>query len=118
MGFAKGSTHPTGLNQQLLAARANFAQGRKASVGKEERPTNSSSAIGTEGLRRRGSDAVVANLFLAGGLSVDASCLPVYVPWKIFNPHNTTTMADTSVAAVNTLSKEATLILLSASQPH
>jgi hypothetical protein len=27
-------------------------------------------------------------------------------------------MADTSVAAVNTLSKEATLILLSASQPH
>jgi hypothetical protein len=33
-------------------------------------------------------------------------------------PHSTTTMADTSVAAVNTLSKEATLILLSASQPH
>jgi hypothetical protein len=67
--------------------------------------------MGTEGLRRRGSDAVVANLFLPGGLLVDASCLPVYVPWKIFSPHNTTTMADISVAAVNTLSKEATLIL-------
>jgi hypothetical protein len=48
---------------------------------------------------------------------VDASCLPVYAPWKIFNPHSTTTMADISVAAVNTLSKEATLILLSASSP-
>jgi hypothetical protein len=33
-------------------------------------------------------------------------------------PHSTTTMADTSVATANTLSKEATLILLSASQPH
>ena len=69
-------------------------------------------------LRRRGSDAFVANLFLAGGLLFDASFLSVYVPWKIFNPHSTTTMADISVAAVNTLSKEATLILLSASQPH
>jgi hypothetical protein len=69
-------------------------------------------------LRRRGSDAFVANLFLTGGLLFDASFLPVYAPWKIFNPHSTTTMADTSVAAVNTLSKEATLILLSASQPH
>jgi hypothetical protein len=69
-------------------------------------------------LRRRGSDAVVANLFLAGGLLFDASFLPVYMPWKILNPHSTTTMADISVAAVNTLSKEATLILLSASQPH
>jgi hypothetical protein len=33
-------------------------------------------------------------------------------------PHSTTTIADTSVATANTLSKEATLILLSASQPH
>ena len=81
-------------------------------------PANYSSAIETEGFRRRGSDAFVANLFLAGGLLFDASFLPVYVPWKIFNPHSTTTMADISVAAVKTLSKEATLILLSASQPH
>jgi hypothetical protein len=36
--------------------------------------------------------------------------LLTHVPWKIFTPHSTTTMANTSVAAVNT-SKEATLIL-------
>jgi hypothetical protein len=36
--------------------------------------------------------------------------LLTHAPWKIFIPHNTTTMANTSVAAVNT-SKEATLIL-------
>ncbi len=40
-----------------------------------------------------------------------------HVPWKILIPHNTTTMTDTSVAAVNTLSKEATLMTLSASYP-
>jgi hypothetical protein len=39
------------------------------------------------------------------------------MPWKILIPHSTTTMADTSVAAVNTLSKEATLMTLSASHP-
>jgi hypothetical protein len=78
---------------------------------------NASSATGTEGFRRRGSDAFVANLFLDGGLLFDAF-LPVHAPWKILIPHSTTTMADTSVAAVNTLSKEATLILLSASQPR
>jgi hypothetical protein len=39
------------------------------------------------------------------------------MPWKILIPHSTTTMADINVAAVNTLSKEATLILLSASHP-
>jgi hypothetical protein len=39
------------------------------------------------------------------------------MPWKILIPHSTTTMADTSVAAVNTLSKEATLMTLSASYP-
>jgi hypothetical protein len=74
--------------------------------------------MGTEGFRRRGSDAVVANLFLAGGLLLDASFLPVHAPWKILIAHSATTMADTSVAAVNTLSKEATLILLSVSQPR
>jgi len=77
-----------------------------------------SSATGTEGFRRRGSDAIVANLFVARGLLFDASFLPVHAPWKILIPHSTTTMADTSVAAVNTLSKEATLMLLSASQPR
>jgi hypothetical protein len=39
------------------------------------------------------------------------------MPWKILIPHSTTTMADTNVAAVNTLSKEATLMTLSASYP-
>src|SRR5437868_15414568 len=73
---------------------------------------------GTEGLRRRGSDALVASLFLSGGLCSDESFPSDHMPWKILIPHSTTTMADTSVAAVNTLSKEATLILLSASQPH
>ena len=81
-------------------------------------PANSSSAIGTGGLRRRGNDAFVANLFLPEVLLFDASFLPVHAPWRILIPHSTTTMADTSVAAVNTLSKEATLIPLSASQPH
>ena len=75
-------------------------------------------ATGTEGLRRRGSDALVASLFLSGGLCSDESFLPAHMPWKILIPHSTTTMADTSVAAVNTLSKEATLMLLSASQPR
>jgi hypothetical protein len=81
-------------------------------------PANYSSAIETEGFRRRGSDAFVANLFLAGGLLFDVRFLLVHAPWKILIPHSTTTMADTSVAAVNTLSKEATLIPLSASQPR
>jgi hypothetical protein len=75
-------------------------------------------STGTEGLRRRGSDALVASLFLSGGLCSDESFLSAHMPWKILIPHSTTTMADTSVAAVNTLSKEATLMLLSASQPH
>jgi hypothetical protein len=81
-------------------------------------PANSSSAIGTGGLRRRGNDAFVANLFLPEVLLFDASFLPVHAPWRILIPHSTTTMADTSVAAVNRLSKEATLILSSASQPR
>jgi hypothetical protein len=34
----------------------------------------------TEGLRRRGSDAFVANLFLAGGLLFDASFLSDHAP--------------------------------------
>ena len=87
-------------------------------VEKDDHPANYSSAIETEGLRRRGSDAFVANLFFAGGLLFDVRFLLVHAPWKILIPHSTTTMADTSVAAVNTLSKEATLIPLSASQPR
>jgi hypothetical protein len=56
--------------------------------------------------------------FSIEGLLFDASVLPVHVPSKILIPHSTTTMADIRVAAVNTLSMEATLIPLSASQPR
>ena len=54
----------------------------------------------------------------SGGLLFDANFLSVHTLRKILIPHNTTTMADTSVATANTLSKEATLILVSASQPR
>src|SRR5260221_13078461 len=81
-------------------------------------PAVLSYATGTEGLRRRGSDALVASLFLSGGLCSDESFPSAHMPWKILIPHSTTTMADISVAAVITLSKEATLMLLSASHPH
>lgn len=47
---------------------------------------------------------------LSGGLSSTPACL-FHTPWKILIPHSTMTMANTSVAAVSTLSKEATLIL-------
>src|ERR1700732_4836019 len=80
---------------------------------------NYSSAIGIESLRRRGSEVMPSSRTSSvGGRLFDASSLLVHAPRKILIPHSTTTMADTSVAAVNTLSKEATLILLSASQPH
>lgn len=52
------------------------------------------------------------------GLLSRRGLLRVHAPWKTLIPHSTTMMADTSVATANTLSKEATLILLSASQPH
>ena len=42
------------------------------------------------------------------GLLFDASFLSAYTLRKILIPHSTTTMADTSVATANTLSKEAT----------
>lgn len=67
----------------LLAARADPAQGREPNsirVEKAECPANASPAIETEGLRRRGSDGFVANLFLTGGLLFDDSRLPVYAP--------------------------------------
>jgi hypothetical protein len=101
-----------------LRQRKETVASRAPIFGKDERPANSSPAIGTAGFRRRGRDAFVANLFLTGGLLFDASFLPVHAPRKILIPHNTTAMADTSVATANTLSKEATLILLSASQPR
>jgi hypothetical protein len=70
------------LNQILLAApRADLAQGREPNsvrVGKNQRPANSSLAIGTEGFRRRGRLAFVANLFLQEVLLFDASFLPVH----------------------------------------
>jgi hypothetical protein len=71
----------------------------------------------TEGFRRRGSDAFVANLFDRRSL-VRRQLAACHAPWKILIPHSTTTMAVIRVAAVNTLSMEATLIPLSASQPH
>jgi hypothetical protein len=72
----------------------------------------------TRGLRRRGVDAFVASLFLAGGLLFDASFLLVHASQRILIPHNTTIMADTNVAADSTFSMEATLIPVSASQPR
>ena len=82
-------------------------------VERDKPPAKDSSATKKKGLRRRGSDAFdafVANLFLTGGFQFDAST-PAHTPWKILIPHSTMTMASTSVAAVSTLSKEATLIL-------
>src|SRR5580698_3800150 len=76
----------------------------------ENRPANYSPAFGTESLRRRGSNAFVANLFGRRSL-VRRQLLLVHAPQKILIPHSTTTMADTSVAAVSTFSMEATLIL-------
>jgi hypothetical protein len=111
-----------GLATKCFLPRARIAQGREPNsvrIRKGDRPANYSSAIGTESLRRRGSEVMPSSRTSSvGGLLFDASSLLVHAPRKILIPHSTTTMADTSVAAVNTLSKEATLILLSASQPH
>ena len=49
--------------------------------------------------------------------SFDASHCRAHAPWKSLIPHNTTTMADTSVATANRFSKEASLIVPSASSP-
>ena len=118
MRSAAATTGPA----RCFLPRARIAQGREPnSVGirKGDRPANSWSAIGRESLRRRGSEVMPSSRTSSvGGLLFDASSLLVHALRKILIPHSTTTMADTSVAAVNTLSKEATLILLSASQPH
>jgi hypothetical protein len=69
------------LNQMLLTTPADLAQGREPNsvrVGKNDRPADSSSAIGTEGFRRRGRVAFIANLFLPEVLLFDASFLPVH----------------------------------------
>ena len=84
-----------GLETIYLAACADLAAGRQP---------NSIVSTRAEGLRRRE--------------SVPSVHIPSQMPWKILIPHNPTTIADTSGAAVNTLSKEATLMLLSASQPR
>jgi len=69
--------------KKLPLARADLAKAVNQIQYASERasgPVNSVSATGTEGFRRRGSDAFVANLFLAGGLLFDASFLPVHAP--------------------------------------
>jgi hypothetical protein len=76
-----------------------------------------SPSIRTAGFRRRGRGPCFANLFLIWSFLVRTRVPAVHTPWKILIPHSTTTMANTSVATANTLSKEATLILLSASSP-
>jgi hypothetical protein len=55
-----------GLATKCFLPRARIAQGREPNsvrIGKTNRPTNHSPAIGTESFRRRGSDAFVVNLF-------------------------------------------------------
>ena len=106
-----------GLKPIPFAARANLAAGRQPNsirVGRDKPPAKDSSATKKKGLRRRGSDAFEA--FVAGPLLDRRSLVRLqpallHTPWKILIPHSTMTMASTSVAAVSTLSKEATLIL-------
>lgn len=106
-----------GLKPIPFAARADLAPGRQPNsirVGRDEPPAKDSSATKKKGLRRRGSDAFEA--FVAGPLLDRRSLVRLqpallHTPWKILIPHSTMTMASTSVAAVSTLSKEATLIL-------
>jgi hypothetical protein len=100
-----------------FAARADLAPSRQPNsirVGRDKPPAKDSSATKKKGLRRRGSDAFDA--FVAGPLLDRRSLVRLqpallHTPWKILIPHSTMTMASTSVAAVSTLSKEATLIL-------
>jgi hypothetical protein len=105
-----------GLKPIPFAARADLAPGRQPNsirVGRDKPPAKNSSATKKKGLRRRGSDAFEA--VVAGPLLDRRSLVrrqrPAHTPWKILIPHSTMTMASTSVAAVSTLSKEATLIL-------
>jgi hypothetical protein len=112
--------HRRACNRRLLAARGN----RAGTVTKRgaQRTTPSPGEIPAGDNDRKASAAAEvmrsSRTSSTGGLLFDASFVPVHVPWKILSPHNTTTMADIRVAAVNTLSMEATLIPLSASQPR
>jgi hypothetical protein len=110
-----------GLAIKCFSPRARIARTRESNpvrIGKDDRPANYSSAIAKKKASAAAEVMLSSRTPSVGGLLFDASFLFVHAPWKILIPHNTTTMADTSVAAVNTLSMEATLILLSASQPH
>ena len=97
-----------------LAASADFAPGRNSNSNALEGTSlrqNQPSATRNENASAAAEVTPLSqNLFLTGGFQFDAST-PVHTPWKIFIPHSTMTMANTSVAAVSTLSKEATLIL-------
>jgi hypothetical protein len=98
----KAEMHERLETKYFRGQRRSRVRGRQQNslrVGTRERPAILPHVTGTEGLRRR------------GGVP------SAQMPWKILIPHSTTTMADTSVAAVNTLSKEATLMTLSASYP-
>jgi hypothetical protein len=106
---------PIDLKPMPLAARADSRQAvnqtRYASGTSLRRTIRRQPEI--KGLRRRGSDAfqrLCREPLLDRRSLVDAST-PAHTPWKILIPHSTMTMANTSVAAVSTLSKEATLIL-------
>jgi hypothetical protein len=92
---------------QMLCQSSEAPRGRRTLRRRFER----------RGFRRRGRDASLTNRFDLEGFLLRREFLPVHTPWKILIPHSTMTMANTSVATANTLSKEATLILLSASSP-
>ena len=72
------------LKPNASRGRTDFVQGHKSNlirVGNCVPPVKRfagklNQQIKTEGLRRRGSDAFVANTFLTGGLLLDASFLP------------------------------------------
>src|SRR3954462_6066802 len=75
-------------------------------------PDDRFGSVGTRGLRRRGS-VPSAHMPCHTPYSDDLLQTPYFrcltsdallqMPWKILIPHSTTTMADTKVAAVNTL---------------
>jgi len=78
------------LKPNASRGRTDFVQGHKPNLIRVGNhlirvrscvlPVNSNQQIKTEGLRRRGSDAFVANPFLTGGLLLDASFLLAYAP--------------------------------------
>jgi len=116
----RAEMHRRDCNRRLLAAHESrrVCKSNSVSSGNHARAANTRPR---DSNRKASAAAEVirsSRTSSTGGLLFDASFLPVYVPWKILIPHSTTTMADIRVAAVNTLSMEATLIPLSASQPR